>query len=123
MVSDRKRREKETDRMYPACIGIQEPPPDAIFSHLLHAATSIQEHGQHPLPEFNDADIFLRFSGFCSVVGHGVLFWNGRYDERRMQSYQSVSQRGELGVSALDLQFLQPVSDVLELGAEGRLPP
>ncbi len=91
---------------YPACIGIQKPPPHTILQHFSHAPTSVQEDGQHALAQLNNARIFLRLCGLRRIVGHRVLLRDRRDDEGRMEVDQRSPQRVELGVPPADFNTL-----------------
>jgi hypothetical protein len=68
----------------PASIGVEEAPEDAIVQKILHAPTPVEKHGQHALPQLDDACIFLCLGRFRCVVCHGVLLGYRRNDERGM---------------------------------------
>lgn len=89
------------EEAYPARIWVQEPPEYPVFQYVLHLPTPVQEYGQHALAQLYNASIFFCLCRLCSVVGHGVLFGYGRYNQGWMQSDKFGAQRGELGVSAL----------------------
>ena len=91
----------------PACVGIEEAPEDSILHYVLHGAAAVQKDSQHALPQLYYPRVLFCFGGSCSIVSHGVLLRNGRYNQRWMQIHQRRSQRGELGISALDLQTLR----------------
>jgi hypothetical protein len=91
---------------HPACVGIKEAPEDSILHYVLHGAAAVQKDSQHALPQLYYARVLLCFRGSCSIVCHRVLLGNGRYNQRWVQIHQRRSQRGELRISALDLQTL-----------------
>lgn len=78
-------------RSYPASIGIEKPPPDAIVSDSVHAATAVQEDCQHSLSKVYYLLILLGTGWFGSVIGHGVLLRNWRDNEGGMQPGESIS--------------------------------
>lgn len=66
---------------YPAYVGVQESPPNAILPDLLHSATSVQENSQHTLAQVDNGRILLGFGRFGSVIRHGV-FLRDRWDNK-----------------------------------------
>jgi len=73
---------------YPARVRIQEAPPHSIIKHLLHAPATVQKYSQHALTKLYDALVLLCLGRFRRVVGHGVLLWDGRYHQGRVQADQ-----------------------------------
>lgn len=95
-----------SESAYPADVGIQEPPPYAVFPYFLHFATAIQEHGQHPLAQLDYSLILLGFHRFCDIVRRGVLFRNRRNDKSGMQVDERLSKRRKLRIPAARLEIL-----------------
>ena len=89
----------------PAHIRVQKAPPYTVLPHLLHPSAPIQESRQHTLPQLNDTHVLLRFRRLGRIVRYTVLLGYGRDDERRMQAYQSVSQRREFAVPSPHLNL------------------
>lgn len=79
------------DESYPARVRIQEPPPDAVHPHLLHPSASIEENSQHAFPKVDNLLIVLRVGRVCRIVGHGVLLWDRRDDESRVESCKRLA--------------------------------
>ncbi len=69
---------------YPADARVQKSPPNSVFKSLLHPPTSIEKYCKHALPQFNYADIFFCPCWLCSIISHGMLFWNWGNDESRV---------------------------------------
>lgn len=69
---------------YPAGIGIEKPPPYAVFDNIFHPPTTVEEDSEHALPQVYDAGVFLSPRRFGSVVRHRVLLGNWGDDQSRM---------------------------------------
>lgn len=91
---------------YPACIGIEKPPPDTVGPDLLHPATSVQEYGKHTLAQINNLLVLFRVGRIGGVVSHGMLLGDGRDDESRVKSAQRIAKGGKLGVPPANLEIL-----------------
>jgi hypothetical protein len=91
---------------YPASIWVEEPPPNTIKSDSIHSPTPVQKYSEHTLSQVNDLLILFRACRFRSIVGHRVLLWDGRNDERRVQSSQGIAESSELRVSTPDFKVL-----------------
>lgn len=76
---------------YPAYVGVQESPPNAILSDLLHSTTSVQENSQHTLAQVDNGRILLGFGRFGSVICHSVFLWDGWDNKGRMEVGQGLS--------------------------------
>lgn len=100
-------------KTYPARVGVDKAPEDAVVHDLVHAAAAIQEDGKHSFPLFNDMSIFFRFGGLRSVVGHGMFLGNGGDDQGGVQVHQGIPQGRELGVPTGDFHFLCLVQRLL----------
>lgn len=76
---------------YPAGVRIEEPPPYAVCSNLLHPAAPIQEDCQHALPQVNDLLVLLGVGRVRRVIGHGMLLGYWRNNERRMKASKGIA--------------------------------
>lgn len=91
---------------YPARIGIEKPPPNAVRPDLFHPATSIQKHSKHALAQINNLLVLLRVGRIGRIVSHGMLLGDRWDDERRMKSAECIAQRCEFGISPANLEIL-----------------
>lgn len=78
--------------IYPTGIRVEKPPPNTICPDLLHSPTSVEEHGQHALPQVDYLLVLLRVCGIRGVVCHGVLLGYRGNDERRMEPRERFSE-------------------------------
>ena len=98
----------------PADVGVEEAPPHPVFADFSHASASVEESGEHALPQFDDPLVLLRFRRLGGIVGYTVLLGDRRDDQRRVQIDQRLAQTRELGVPSPhhDLAGLDGVGDV-----------
>lgn len=91
----------------PARIRIQKPPPNPVVTDVFHAAATVQEYCQHPLPIIDHLLVLLCLRRVRSVICHCMLFRDWGDYQSRVQPCQRISQRCEFGVSPANLQILR----------------